>query len=453
MKVNHGFGLLTVLFLAAPGAAQAAECVDCHEEVAGGAALKDSPHAKLGEGKAGGSCVACHGEFEFNDDGHAKPPKADCVKCHQAVEARMSVSVHGVANEDAPKCVDCHGTHDVVKKGANHGRNLRIAAKCGACHDKEFTIYKDSWHGKAPNDKVATCTDCHGDHDVLPPIDPHSTVFRLNQAQSCAKCHMDEERGFQPAMVSAVKDYFGSVHGLAVTKAGLMVSATCIDCHGSHDVTHGNDRGDNRISRAKIPATCGKCHAGVVNLYLESVHGKPFLDGNLDVPVCTDCHRTHQIESHLKSGASTYATNVAETCLKCHSQASVVNKYGMPEARVQTYQESFHGASSKLGDTRVANCASCHEAHDIRASSDPKSSTNAANTSKTCGKCHSVEDVNKPITTGKIHSSLAEDRHWLTALVEKLYIALVSVTMTFFLSYIIADIVRTNRKRKGGGGH
>ena len=40
----------------------------------------------------------------------------------------------------------------------------------------------------------------------------------------------------------------------------------------------------------------------------------------------------------------------------------------------------------------------------------------------------------------------------LTALVEKVYIALVSVTMTFFLSYIIADIVRTSRKRKGGGG-
>ena len=108
--------------------------------------------------------------------------------------------------------------------------------------------------------------------------------------------------------------------------------------------------------------------------------------------------------------------------------------------------------AARSSDTRVANCASCHEAHDIRASSDPKASTNAANTSKTCGKCHSVDDGNKPITTGKIHSSLAEDRHWLTALVEKVYIALVSVTMTFFLSYIIADIVRTSRKRKGGGG-
>ncbi len=458
MKTNHGFGLAAAAFLgtlaALPGAARAAECVECHGEVATGAALKESPHLKLVEGKGSAGCIACHGDFEVTGDAHAAPPKVQCLKCHQAVEAEMSGSVHGVSNADAPKCVDCHGTHDIVRKGANHGRNLRIAAKCGACHDKEFAIYKVSWHGTAPNDKVATCTDCHGDHDVLPPGDPKSTVFRLNQAQSCAKCHMDEERGFKPEMVSAVKDYFGSVHGIAVTKSGLMVSATCVDCHGSHDVTHGNDSGNNRISRAKIPATCGKCHAGVVNLYLESVHGKPFLEGNLDVPVCTDCHRTHQIASHLTAGASTYATNVAQTCLKCHAQASVVNKYGIPEARVQTYQESFHGASSKLGDTRVANCASCHESHDIRASSDPKSSTNPANMSKTCGKCHNVEDVTKPITTGKIHTALAENRHWLPALIEKLYIALVSVTMSFFISYIIADIVRTNRRRKkGGSGH
>jgi hypothetical protein len=445
-----------VLAFSAPFTVAAAECIDCHDGVSSGAALKASPHMKLGEGKAGGSCVACHGEFDVSDDGHAKPPKVNCVKCHGAVEAQMSISVHGAGNVDAPKCVDCHGTHDVVRKGANHNRNQRIAAQCGACHDKELGIYTNSWHGKAPNDKVATCSDCHGAHDVLRPADPQSTVFRLNQAQACAKCHTDEERGFNPAMVSAVKDYFGSIHGLAVTKAGLMVSATCIDCHGSHDVTHGRDGGKNRISRAKIPETCGKCHAGVVKVYLESVHGKPFLDGNLDVPVCTDCHRSHQIRSHFDSGAATYTTHVAATCLKCHSQANVVNKYGIPEARVPTYLESYHGAASKLGDTRVANCASCHESHDIRASADPKSSTNPANMSKTCGKCHSVQDRAKPLITGKIHATLAEDRHWVPGIIEKLYTLLIVATMGFFLTYIIMDIIRNVRLRrsgKKGGGH
>jgi hypothetical protein len=71
--------------------------------------------------------------------------------------------------------------------------------------------------------------------------------------------------------------------------------------------------------------------------------------------------------------------------------------------------------------------------------------------SRTCGKCHKVEDVTKPITTGKIHTSLAEDRHWLSRLIERAYIALVTVAIGFFVVYIIADVIRTSRKRKDGG--
>lgn len=458
MKTNHlhrtgiGIGAALAVALCVPAAARATECLDCHDDVPKQEAFKASAHAKLGaDGSTG--CVDCHGTFPTTDEGHEKPAKVDCNKCHQAVGAVLVTSVHGPANDSGPSCTDCHGTHDVAKKAESRDRNQRIAKHCGTCHEKELKEYEGSWHGRSPSAKVATCTDCHGDHAILPPLDPKSTVFRLNQAQSCAKCHTDESRGFEPGMVEAVKDYFGSVHGIAATKGGLLVSATCVDCHGDHDVTHGREGGGNRISRSKIPDTCGKCHAGVVKTYFESVHGKPFLEGNLDVPVCTDCHRSHQIRSHFEQAASTYTTHVAETCLKCHAQGNVVNKYGITEAKVQTYQESFHGASSKLGDTRVANCSSCHEFHDIRKSTDPLASTNKANMTRTCGKCHKVEDITKPITEGKIHTSLAEDRHWLSALIEKAYVVLITMTMGFFVSYMLADIWRTRRKRGNGGGH
>jgi len=43
--------------------------------------------------------------------------------------------------------------------------------------------------------------------------------------------------------------------------------------------------------------------------------------------------------------------------------------------------------------TTVANCASCHGAHEILPSSDPDSPINGANLVKTCGKCHPGADA------------------------------------------------------------
>lgn len=60
--------------------------------------------------------------------------------------------------------------------------------------------------------------------------------------------------------------------------------------------------------------------------------------------------------------------------------------------RAETYSESYHAAASKLGDTTVANCASCHSSHDIRSSTDPLSSTHPTNLVTTCGKCHTTDN-------------------------------------------------------------
>jgi predicted CXXCH cytochrome family protein len=41
-----------------------------------------------------------------------------------------------------------------------------------------------------------------------------------------------------------------------------------------------------------------------------------------------------------------------------------------------------------MGDTKVATCASCHPAHQIRPPDDTRSSVYPANVANTCGKCH-----------------------------------------------------------------
>ncbi|HOU53189.1 MAG TPA: cytochrome c3 family protein [Myxococcota bacterium] len=433
----------------APGVRAEAPCLDCHSEVASDEGFRQSPHQRLGGGSGNGPCVACHGDVEVTDDEHPKPPRVDCVRCHQKAPEALKTSVHGEAGDDGPSCVDCHGTHDVTSSQGNHGRHRHIASHCGACHDQEWKVFQKSWHGQSPAEQAATCSDCHGGHGIRRPTDPQSTVHRLTQAETCAKCHSRTDLGLPPESVQAVKDYFGSVHGLAISRSGLLVSATCSDCHGFHDIQHGRDSERNRIARARIPETCGKCHQGVLDLYRQSVHGRPLEEGNLDVPVCTDCHRSHTIQSHYRAESSTYASQVSATCLKCHAQAVLLNRYGIPEARGSTYLESYHGASAKLGDTRVANCASCHEAHDIRAHTDPQASTYPDNLPKTCGKCHRIEDVTRPLKTGRIHATLAQERHWLPGLVERIYIVALAGMMGFFLSYIVAHVVRSTRKRHG----
>jgi len=49
----------------------------------------------------------------------------------------------------------------------------------------------------------------------------------------------------------------------------------------------------------------------------------------------------------------------------------------------------------------VANCASCHGAHSILPSSDPRSSINRANLARTCGQCH--PGVTDKFVSAKVH--------------------------------------------------
>jgi hypothetical protein len=47
-----------------------------------------------------------------------------------------------------------------------------------------------------------------------------------------------------------------------------------------------------------------------------------------------------------------------------------------------------------LGFERVAKCADCHGAHDIRPASDPASTVAPANLVRTCSQCHAGANEN-----------------------------------------------------------
>ena len=63
---------------------------------------------------------------------------------------------------------------------------------CRACHDQQSEEYQS--HGReniGGCDDMPHCSDCHGDHGVLPSNVSNSPTHPLNLPYTCGKCHED----------------------------------------------------------------------------------------------------------------------------------------------------------------------------------------------------------------------------------------------------------------------
>ena len=64
--------------------------------------------------------------------------------------------------------------------------------RCGNCHANLSSRYALSLHGALTElgyDQAAKCSDCHGDHDILPVSNPKSPLSPQNRDATCRKCH------------------------------------------------------------------------------------------------------------------------------------------------------------------------------------------------------------------------------------------------------------------------
>jgi cytochrome b subunit of formate dehydrogenase/5-methylcytosine-specific restriction endonuclease McrA len=337
-------------------------------------------------------CLACHSDAT---------PSADGTSAHPAIDAgKMKASIHG----SMFACVDCH--KDVTS--APHEKTpARIA--CAGCHADAQAAYARSYHatarkpdGTALSSTPATCTSCHGDaHTILPVADPKSPVYHSNIPATCGACHgqkflMESTGNSAQPFVS----YQQSVHGRLVEN-GSQTAAVCTDCHGAHDILPANDA-RSLINKFNVPATCGKCHAGVQTVFMRSIHGQAISRGNGLAPVCTDCHGIHTIKSPSDPNSSVSSQNLSrDTCAGCHQGVRLTQEFGVIGNRVSTYNDSYHGLASQGGSVVVANCSSCHGVHNILPSSDPHSTINPANLDVTCGQCH--KGVTQKFTLNKVH--------------------------------------------------
>src|SRR5215213_6587288 len=128
------------------------------------------------------------------------------------------------------------------------------------------------------------------------------------------------------------------------------------------------------------------------------------------------------------------------TCRPCHGDLRVTEKFNLPSNVVSSFDDSFHGLSSRAGSKTVANCASCHGVHLILPSSDPRSMVNKANLATTCGKCHPGAGTRFAI--GSVHILRTEEKQTAVFWIRRLYLWLIWLVIGGMVVHNLLDLRR-----------
>ncbi len=404
----HGEGLLKRGLIVAP------TCASCHT------AHRILPHtdsrSTIARKNIAATCTQCHAQIEavhrkvikgelWEKEEHVLPA---CVDCHQPHKVRKVYYDQGMADRD---CLQCHEQPEI--KAARDGRSLYVdtgelarsrhsktacsqchtgvtpsrrrscetitqKVDCATCHAEVVEQYQRSTHGQlfAKNDPNApTCLECHGTHGTLGKKDSRSPIFPTNVPDLCARCHREGEKAavrYVGKEHQIIERYTESIHGKGLLQSGLVVTAMCTDCHTAHSELPSKNPGSS-VNPSNIAATCGRCHHGIEEQFVQSIHSSKVTHTNKELPVCSDCHTAHRIRRTDLEG---FKLEIMTQCGHCHQQIA------------KTYFDTYHGKVSQLGYTKTAKCYDCHGAHDIQPVSDPRSHLSRENVVKTCQKCH-----------------------------------------------------------------
>ena len=264
------------------------DCGFCHEDAV--AEVSRSAHGSELRTRSpdAPTCIQCHGYHDVlaADDLDSRISKKNqphtCGTCHSdpVIVARNNIpikdpvayyekSIHGKltleGNYQAATCSDCHRGHLILSalnaESSIFKKNIPIT--CRNCHTEEYEAYRISVHYQALEKgakDAPTCTDCHGEHDILRPENPGARTSGFNVAvEVCSPCHASErlarKYGLTPARVTTYQE---SYHGLAL-RGGKPTVANCGSCHGVHDILPSTDP-RSYIHPTNLVKTCGKCH-------------------------------------------------------------------------------------------------------------------------------------------------------------------------------------------------
>ncbi len=221
---------------------------------------------------------------------------------------------------------------------------------------------------------------------------------------------------------------------------GNLDNPVCVDCHGSHNVTVPNE------SPRKIAEKCGECHEEELDIFMQSVHGKSLSEKeDSDAPTCTDCHGVHD---NRGPDEASFKNDSIVICGECHGDEEIMDKYNISTAVLNTYLDDFHGKTAQLfqiSDQEVATdkavCFDCHGIHDILSPEDPNSHVYPENLQKTCQKCHEDASISFPKAWLSHYVPNQEDTPGLYY-VNQIYPILISLTALGIGAYRFLEIFK-----------
>lgn len=405
----HGDGLFR------RGLLVTAVCTSCH--TSHDILPHENPESTINRANIANTCTQCHVEIERV---HLKVIKGElwekqphiipsCIDCHQPHKVRRVFYEEAFPDK---QCLACHTRPDIFKvvdgdtislhideTGVQHSvhRNqtcirchtdVNISKRpvckdsgkvdCSNCHTGAAKDYQLSQHGQfreAGNLIAPYCTDCHGVHEMQSRQEPSSPIFARNIPDLCGRCHREGQKAavaYKGSEHEIVENYTMSIHGKGLLQSGLMVTATCIDCHTSHRELPASDA-NSTVNPDNIAQTCSNCHLGIYEQYKSSVHSPLVTETDKKLPACNDCHLSHTIK---RVDVDDFRQGILDQCGKCHTEVA------------ETYFDTFHGKVSKLGAAETAKCYDCHGAHNILPPTDPNSTLSRANIVGTCKNCH-----------------------------------------------------------------
>jgi predicted CXXCH cytochrome family protein len=359
--------------------------------------------------------------------------------------ARSAIAAPGPrpALQDQPGndyCIGCHSQQGLSRPlGDGSALPLTISGQ----------RFRESAHAQAD----VACVACHTDIQKFPHPGFQGESRRavtLSMYQVCQRCHEKQYNNVQD-----------SVHQTAMT-AGNENAAVCTDCHNPHEQHRLTDVRSGALlpeARLGIPATCARCHSAIYDTYKGSVHGAALTgEGNLDVPTCIDCHGVHNVQNPT---TARFRNETPQLCAKCHTNKSLMSKYGLTTDVLDTYVSDFHGTTVTLFEqvspdtpTNKPVCTDCHGVHDIsRVENAATGIAIKGNLLVRCQRCHPGVTSANFTDAWMSHYVASPTKFPLVYYVDLFYRILVPTVIGGMLLYVVTDIIRRRLDAKKGGAH
>ncbi|NQU34493.1 MAG: cytochrome b/b6 domain-containing protein [Bacteroidetes bacterium] len=383
----------------------------------------------------------------------------DCMMCHEDPElivkrdgknVSMFVPLKIIGNSvhKDVKCIECHD--DVNIDELLHADQLAKLkpVNCGNCHKDSDMQFNQGIHGQALslNEPYAPdCKECHGTHDVLSKWNSNSKTYKMNIPVLCGNCHKEGApvaRIYDIDEHNIVENYSQGIHGRGLYQSGLLVTATCNDCHNSHLILP-HESPNSSVNPKRIARTCMKCHVRIEQTHRKVIKSELWEKSPGAVPSCSDCHPPHKVEYQniedvipnqsclechnkdpekgeyliskkgdtLKFNLDHSANSIHSSiqCAKCHTDVN--HKLDRPCENIKNvdcsnchievsneYFTSGHGQAFLNKSDNAPYCTDCHGTHETKSRFDDTSPTYRGGIPTLCGSCHKEDgDANKMV--------------------------------------------------------